>query len=106
MGVKALKKLFFTLLFIVVVLLSYHVRIYKIWAPEGQEAGSFSAYSFFGPLPASFLGSFWGVVSVLAAQILHRAELGKLLCLQGFSPLSGFSSCPSPPCTSRGTGRT
>ncbi len=73
----------FTLLFVAFAILSYHVRIFKIWGAEG----SFSAYSFFGALPSAFLGPIFGVISIIFSQLLHRVIEGKAL----FTSLFGLA---------------
>jgi len=70
-------------LFIAFAILSYHIKVFKIWGAEG----TFFAYSFFGPLPSAFLGPVFGIISIISSQLLHRVIEGKTL----FSSLFGLA---------------
>lgn len=59
-----MKKLAFTGMFLVLVLLSVYVPIARI----AETSRYFTLYEFLGPLPAAFIGPFYGAVAVIIAR--------------------------------------
>lgn len=72
------KKIFFILLFSLMVLLGKRINFSAI---VGKESQFFTLFQFFGPISGSFLGPIFGAISVLTAQIVDYLITGKILNL-------------------------
>ena len=70
---KFAKKLFFFLLFLALVILSYHINFSQI---VGQQKQYFTFFQFIGPICGRFLGIF-GVIAVFISQIISYLIIGK-----------------------------
>ncbi|MBN2478226.1 hypothetical protein JXB01_02950 [Candidatus Micrarchaeota archaeon] len=73
-----LRNLGFFFLFVAVTLLGYHFNVFQMW---GADSAYFTAYQFFGPLPAAFLGPFAGAIAVIIAAGLNFGLMGETITI-------------------------
>ena len=79
------KGLVFLLLFLVLSIVSMRINFSKLIGAENQF---FTLFQFFGPVAGGFLGSAYGVITVLLAQLLDFLLSGKQLTLLNITRLS------------------
>jgi hypothetical protein len=77
MDFKALftkKRLIFLVIFAVLVLVGKNINFAPLVGAENQF---FTLFQFFGPIPGAFLGSVFGVIAILIAQLIDFVVVGK-----------------------------
>ena len=72
------KRILFVAVFMAVALIAQRINFSGLVGAENQY---FTLFQFFGPIAGSFLGAFFGIISILAAEVIDFFVVGKALTL-------------------------
>ena len=72
------KRIIFLLLFVIMVFIGNRINFSALIGAENQF---FTLFQFFGPIAGSFLGPFFGIISVLGAELVDFLLAGKIFTL-------------------------